>query len=201
MERFYSRQIDEYRVIMVNSRNTECKMGTWNSQGKCEWTDRAPRINCTDYPAICNDGTKWLLSIAGYNTTAERHNIENNTWESMPSLNVVRNAAAATVLNHVVYVFCGAGESENLNSIERLAMEGANGREAYEEAWTLIEPSIDILSRRYYPAVIPINNTEIAILGGYEDDYLKDVILFNTEDDSVTKVCEDADGSYYPNSN
>ena len=119
----------------------------------------------------------------------------------MPSLNVVRNAAAATVLNHVVYVFCGAGESDNLNSIERLAMEGANGREAYEEAWTLIEPSIDILSRRYYPAVIPINNTEIAILGGYENDYLKDVILFNTEDDSVTKVCEDADGSYYPNSN
>ena len=58
---------------------------------------------------------------------------------------MIRNAAASVVLNHVVYVFCGAGESGNLNSIERLAMEGANGREAYEEAWTLIEPSTDIL--------------------------------------------------------
>ena len=78
----------------------------------------------------------------------------------MPSLNVVRNAASACVLNHVVYVFCGAGESDNLNSIERLAMEGANGRESYEETWTLIEPSIDILSRRYYPAAIAINERE-----------------------------------------
>ena len=80
-------------------------------------------------------------------------------------------------------------------------MEGADGRESYEETWTLIEPSIDILSRRYYPAAIAINNTEIAIVGGYEHDYLRDVILFNTEDNSVTKVCEDADGSYYPNAN
>ena len=115
---------------------------------------------------------------------------------------MVRNAAAAVVLNHVVYVFCGAGDNgSNLNSIERLAMEGAGGREAYEEAWQLIEPSTDILSVRYYPAAVAINNTEIAILAGYDSDYKKDLVLFNTEDNSVNKVVEDADGSYYPNTN
>lgn len=84
-------------------------------------------------------------------------------------------------------------------------MEGADGRESYEETWTLIEPSIDILSRRYYPAAIAINNTEIAIVGGYDMHYLRDVILFNTEDDSVTKVCEniygEGDRGLYPNAN
>ena len=50
----------------------------------------------------------------------------------MPRLNVFRNAAAAVVLHHIAYVFCGAGSKNDLNSIERLALEGANGRVAHE---------------------------------------------------------------------
>ena len=80
-------------------------------------------------------------------------------------------------------------------------MEGASGREAYEEAWRQIEPPSDILSRRYYPAAVAINNTEIAILAGYDTSCLIDVVLFNTVDESLKKVAEDADGGYYPNTN
>ena len=68
-------------------------------------------------------------------TTVERYNINNNSWEDLPSINVCRNAAAAVVLHHVAYVFCGTGDDGDLNSIERLALEGASGRLAPEPKW------------------------------------------------------------------
>ena len=83
-------------------------------------------------------------------------------------------------------------------------MEGASGREAYEEAWQLIEPPKDILSDRYLAATVAINNTEIAILAGRKTEggkFLRDVVLFNTKYDTVKKVAEDGDGGYYPNTN
>ena len=105
----YAKQIDEWRVIMVTARSTECKMITWDSEGGSEITEREPRAKTTKYPAVCNDGTKWFVSIAGYTTYVERHDIENNTWEELPPINVYRCSAAAVVLNHVIYVFCGEG--------------------------------------------------------------------------------------------
>ena len=61
----------------------------------------------------------------------------------------------------------------------------------------------DVFPCRYYPAVAPINDTEIAIISGYDSHYFKDVYLFNTEKKSVKRVVEDYDGSdgYYPNTN
>ena len=125
----------------------------------------------------------------------------------MPRLNELRNAAAAVVLHHVAYVFCGAGSKSDLNSIERLALEGASGRVAYEQAWQIIEVPINVLSPRYNPAVIALNHTEIVILAGFSnnDGYKGDVVLFNTQDNSVNKVLElDAaagDIGYYPITN
>ena len=125
-------------------------------------------------------------------TTVERYNIENNSWEDLPSINVVRNAAAAVVLHHVAYVFCGTGDDGDLNSIERLALEGASGRLAPEPIWLLIMVSQDILSPRYLPAVIALNHTEIVILAGYstEEGHMGDVMLFNTQYQTVSKVVE-----------
>ena len=65
----------------------------------------------------------------------------------------------------------------------------------------------NVLSPRYYPAVIALNHTEIVILAGYSsnDGYKGDVMLFNTQDNSVNKVVElksEADDiGYYPNTN
>ena len=62
------------------------------------------------------------------------------------------------------------------------------------DEWELIEVPENILSVRFYPAVVAINDAEIAILGGYDREYYKDVYLFNTNDDSVKRVAEDCDG-------
>ena len=50
--------------------------------------------------------------------------------------------------------------------------------------WQLINVDKNILTKRYLPAVAPLNDTEIAILGGYGS--LSDVIVFNT----TTKTCQ-----------
>ena len=65
----------------------------------------------------------------------------------------------------------------------------------------------NVLSPRYYPAVIALNHTEIVILAGYSsnDGYKGDIMLFNTQDNSVNKVVElnseASDIGYYPNTN
>ena len=167
------------------------------------WTERAPRANGTWYPAVCNDGSKLFLVIGGYETIVEKHDIETNTWDMLPSLNIKRNAAAACVLNHIAYVFCGAGEDGNLNSIERLSLvQGADG-EAIDSAWQMYTPDIPEFSPRYYPAVAPLNNREIVILAGFDDDYKNDVFLYDTEAHSVTKVAggDANDPTFYPNTN
>jgi len=51
--------------------------------------------------------------------------------------------------------------------------------------WVLIEVPNDNLTPRVVPAVTPINDTEIVIMGGYDDNCLSDVIIFDT----VTNTC------------
>ena len=61
--------------------------------------------------------------------------------------------------------------------------------------WQLINVAENILTPRTVPAVAPLNDTEIAILGGYNrPNSLSDVIVFNT----TTKTCQkvSAGGDY-----
>ena len=85
------------------------------------------------------------------------------------------------MLQAKIYVFCGTDYSQILNSIEVIS---ENALVPHSEArWQLINISKDILAGRYACAVSPINDTEIAILGGFNKS---DVILFKT----TTKKCE-----------
>ena len=101
-------------------------------------------------------------------------------------MNARRNAAAACVLNHVAYVFCGEGSSTNLNSIEKLSLVNIT-EETQGHTWEMITPD-DTLSPRYYPAVVPLNDTEIAIFSGYNNAYLSDIVVFDTVNDSLMQV-------------
>ena len=168
-----------------------------------QWSERAPRANSTWYPAVCNDGNKTLLVIGGYRTIVEKHDIETNTWDLMPSLNVKRNAASACVLNHIAYVFCGAGDDGNLNSIEKLDLEKCAAGHDPDYSWQLFTPELPEFSPRYYPAVAALNNREIVILAGYDGDYKNDVFLYDTETHGVTKVAggDAEDVTFYPNTN
>ena len=61
--------------------------------------------------------------------------------------------------------------------------------------WQLINVAENILTKRTRPAVAPLNDTEIGILGGWNSpNRLSDVIVFNT----TTKTCQkvSAGGDY-----
>ena len=59
--------------------------------------------------------------------------------------------------------------------------------------WQLINVAGNILTTRCDPAVAPLNDTEIAILGGYDGNRLSDVIVFNTR----TKTCQKVSAGDY----
>ena len=46
-----------------------------------------------------------------------------NEWKQLPDLNIGRtNCSASAFDNNIVYVFCGHGQSKDLNTIERWAV-------------------------------------------------------------------------------
>ena len=95
-------------------------------------------------------------------------------------MNQARLGASACCLADQVYIFAGrAGFMSFLNSIEKIGAGSliSNGR----DRWELFQTSPTILSSRRWPAVAPLNNTEIMIFGGYiYPAILGDVIVFDT---------------------
>ncbi len=106
-------------------------------------------------------------------------------------MNVSRRDHASCAIGRQVYVFCGtAGDSRiTLNSIEVLDLHTKMTIENKKQwHWRLIRAPASTLQPRYQPSVCPINQNEIAILGGWASDgysRLGDVVLFNTR----TKQC------------
>lgn len=78
----------------------------------------------------------------------------------------------------MIYVFCGwdAYRGSPLCSIEVISK--AEIFLLPKAQWRLIEVPGNIQAQRSFPAVSPINDTEIAILGGYDNGCLGDLIIF-----------------------
>ena len=146
--------------------------------------------------------TGGLLAIAGFVrgtgevSTASYYEIAKNTWKRLDAeLNIARHSHSACTLNGIVYVFCGIADgseyvgSSYLNSIEWISENTllADKKKTFWEfitnattRWQLILVAENILRKRAFPAVTPLNDTEIAILGGrYVIAEIKDVIVFN----------------------
>ena len=102
--------------------------------------------------------------------------------------------AAACSLGDSIFVFAGE-DSYNfcLNSVERINVPAISSGGA---AWELIQLPEEVFAPRYCPTVVPLNNSEIAILGGRGDNNrkLSDVLVFNVTKKACSKV---SDGSDY----
>ena len=58
-----------------------------------------------------------------------------------------------------------------------------------EPVWVPIEIPLEVLSTRCNPVVAPLNDKEIAIMGGHNSDvYLNDIVLFNIGQESCARV-------------
>ena len=93
------------------------------------------------------------------------YDIAKDNWENdYPKLIEVRSYAGACALQAKVYVFCGMNQDTYLNSIEVISETSLFPRSA--DGWLLIEVLQNNLSPRLCTAVAPLNDTDIAILGG-----------------------------------
>ena len=108
----------------------------------------------------------------------------------MPELNQERTNAGACVLQAKIYVFCGSSDNE-INSIEAISETALISNSTAR--WQLIEAPRNVLSSRTSLTVCPINDTEIVIMGGLNDDYFSDLVVFDTTTKKCLKVI---DGEY-----
>ena len=135
--------------------------------------------------------TGGLVAIGGIlQENVSYYDIAGNTWKGLKAeLNIARYLHSACTLNGIVYVFCGWDDVSLINSIEMISESSLLANAT--TLWQLIDVDYYILTTRWYPAVAPLNDTEIAILGGH---ILSDVIVFNT----TTKTCQkvSAGGDY-----
>ena len=134
-----------------------------------------------------------ILAIGGFSDnnrlrSVSSHILLTDTWVSnLPQLNQNRLDAGSCVCAGQVYIFAGEGDSwSQLTSIEKISVSSliANGR----DTWLTFEmPQSSSLSPRCNPAVAPLNDNEIAIMGGrLNDKWFVDVVVFNTR----SKKCQ-----------
>ena len=108
------------------------------------------------------------------------HDLVTNIWlVDLPKINQARSNASGCYLPAYVYIFAGYTKDESINNIEKIASISLYSN--CKEHWQLIEIPQNIFTPRQNPAVAPLNDTDIVIMGGWHGgDYLNDVVVFDT---------------------
>ena len=133
-------------------------------------------------------------------SSVSRYNIVKDHWEpGTPALHLKRSLAAACCIGDSIFVFAGYDGSKHLNSVEKLNVPAiASG----QTGWELIELPEEVFAPRIYPAVVPLNESEIAILGGSGGRaILSYVVIFNVATKDFRKVADGGDYKFCSKSN
>ena len=77
---------------------------------------------------MCFIPQEFVLSIGGFNgkdgdATVEFHDLQNNSWKSISSLNKARGGSSACLLGQQIYVIGGGNKEAPIDSIESLSVE------------------------------------------------------------------------------
>lgn len=119
--------------------------------------------------------------------TSELYLVDENKWVELPRLQRVRQRHASCAIGLTVYVFCGLERLWWTNElIEKLDLSKA------VLSWCTVNLAQDTaLTLRHSLGVAPLNEVEILILGGRDDEVwgdLDDLIIFNTATEKVRKL-------------
>ena len=139
------------------------------------------------------------------------YNIFQDKWDpetiDIPLLNVARESPSGCSLGNFVFVFGGKTEKQTpINSIEKLNVTTMKNDVGYD--WMLIKIPEDVFTPRFGASVAPINNNEIAILGGRysigplrKDSLLSDVLIFDASKNSCCMVSNGGDFNFWSEDN
>jgi len=94
-------------------------------------------------------------------------------------LNLARFGAGACFLRGFAYVFAGKSfDNKTLNSIERNKIFAHSN---FASPWELLSVKSSVFAQRKDPVVVPLNDTQIVILGGkLGSEYVGDLVIFDT---------------------
>lgn len=120
----------------------------------------------------------------------EKLDISKSKWSPMPDLQVARESHASCTAQdgNIIYVFCGFNADGGvLNSIEKLAPSF----DSKPTAWKLLDLPLNSLEPRAFPAVAPLNDREIVLMGGRcTFNLIGDVHILDTRTDQLQLVLE-----------
>ena len=127
-------------------------------------------------PSLCFVKAKMKIAVIGgyryalfgksHYSTVELFDLENETWSSMPDLNVARNEHSSCYHGGYIYVLGGkTNDVWSTNSIERFHFDHA----PRPSAWEQFTPTVSQLLTTTYPALFSLNDTELIFFGGYEE--------------------------------
>ena len=90
-------------------------------------------------------------------------------------------------------MLCIEDDIKNAITVLHKADASIASQEKLSPHWQVIQVPEDVLTLRFGAAFVPLNLTEIAILGGYNDcgSVLGDVIIFDTTTCELKKEFED----------
>lgn len=100
--------------------------------------------------------------------------LKNKKWRRVARLNIARDNHSSCTIGDLIFAICGEYNCTQLNSVEMLDYS----KPAKSRAWVLIE--IEAMIGRTNPAVCPVSDIEILIMGGHDGlEMLSDAWLFN----------------------
>ena len=128
----------------------------------------------------------WDENIMKESAKCFSFNLAEELWsiEEEPDLNKARSVHSSTALGFKAFAICGFDGDLNLHSIEM--MDCGPKPPNVARSWQLIQS--DMISPRQAPAVSPLNETSIVVLGGWHNGHLSDVIILNTVEGNAERV-------------
>lgn len=132
-------------------------------------------------------------SDQGTLSTCERYEIKNNLWKPLPKLAQKRCGASVSLLGTVLYTAFGWDNNDYLNSIEKLDISAEGNWE------TLKMPKKQTLPYLQSPGMLPINDHEIMVFGGYKEgeELSKECVIVDIRAKTVKKAKEMAEAEAF----
>ena len=117
--------------------------------------------------------------------TSELYSVEEDKWQELPRLQKIRQKHASCAIGINVYVFCGHDRLWWSNEmIERLDLQNLS------VGWRTISVKAG-LTLRHSLGVAPLNEVEVLIVGGKDEEVwgdLNDLVIFNTATEKASKL-------------
>ena len=114
--------------------------------------------------------------IGGLLDSVDLYHVNEDVWSVAPPLNRKRLSHSSCCISNFVYVSCGQDDQRSFNNIiESLDVGAFLANGAFKIKWELIEINFDKSCNgvRLNSLMVPLNDTEILILGGYSTNKSK----------------------------